>query len=55
MEKIRMESVYMTAQDIDKIAALFPNCVTEGRDEQGRLKKAVNFDLIRQMLSTDVV
>jgi len=55
MEKMRMESVDMTAQNIDKIAELFPNCVTEMRDEQGRLKKAVNFDMLRQMLSPDVV
>lgn len=55
MEKMRMESLDMTEQNIEKIAALFPNCVTEAADENGKLKKAVNFDLLRQMLSGDVV
>ena len=51
MDKMRMESVDMTAKNIDKIAELFPNCVTEGVDENGRLKKVVNFELLKQMLS----
>ena len=55
MEKMRMESVDMIAQNIDKIAALFPNCITETTDEKGKLKKTINFDLLRQMLSDDVV
>ncbi len=55
MEKMRMESMDMTAQNIEKIGALFPNCITETVDENGKMKKAVNFDLLRQMLSGDVV
>ena len=55
MEKMRMESVDMTAQYIEKIEALFPNCITESEDAEGKLKKAVNFDLLRQMLSGDVL
>ena len=45
----------MTAQNIDKIAALFPNCITEAEGEDGKLKKVVNFDLLRQMLSGEVL
>lgn len=55
MEKMRMESVDMTAQNIDKIAALFPNCVTEAEGEDGKLRKVINFDLLRQMLSGEVL
>lgn len=55
MDKMRMESVDMTAQNIDKIGALFPNCITETKGEDGKMKKAINFDLLRQMLSGDVV
>ena len=55
MEKMRMESVDMTAQNIDKIAELFPNCITEAEGEDGKLKKVVNFDLLRQMLSREVL
>ena len=55
MEKMRMESVDMTAQNIEKIEALFPNCITETVDADGKPRKAINFDILRQMLSADVV
>lgn len=54
-EKMRMESVDITAQNIEKIGALFPNCITETKDADGKLKKAINFELLKQMLSEDVV
>ena len=43
MDKLRMETPDLTARNIDKIGALFPNCITETVDENGRPKKAVNF------------
>ena len=55
MDKLRMESPDMTAQSIDRIAALFPNCVTEAADGHGGIKRAINFELLKQMLSPDVV
>ena len=55
MYKMRMESIDITAQNIEKIGALFPNCITETKDAAGKLKKAINFDLLRQMLSGDVI
>lgn len=61
MDKMRMESLDMTAQNIDRIAALFPNCVTEALDEEHSTpekevyKRAINFELLKQMLSPDVV
>ena len=55
MDKMRMESLDMTAQNIEKIGALFPNCVTETIDENGKPKKAINFELLKQMLSEDVI
>ena len=55
MDKMRMESIDMTEQNIEKIGALFPNCITETKDADGKPKKAINFDLLRQMLSGDVI
>ena len=61
MDKLRMESPDLTAQNIDRIAALFPNCITEMLDEEHSkpekkvYKRAVNFELLKQMLSPDVV
>ncbi len=54
MDKLRMETPDLSQANIEKLAALFPACVTEVRGEDGELKKAVNFELLRQMLS-DVV
>ena len=54
MDKLKMETPDLTQSNIEKLAALFPACVTEARGEDGKLKKAVNFELLRQMLS-DVV
>ena len=51
MEKMRMESPDGVQMNIEKLASLFPNCVTETMDENGRLKKAVNYDLLKQILS----
>ena len=55
MDKMRMESEDMQQDNVQKIAALFPNCVTEARDEDGHLKKAINFELLKQMLSDSVI
>lgn len=61
MNHMKFESPDMTAQNIDRIAALFPNCITEMMDEEHSTpekkmyKRAVNFELLKQMLSPDVV
>lgn len=55
MEKMRMESLDMTACNIEKIGALFPNCITETVDANGKPKKAINFEILKQMLSSDVL
>lgn len=55
MDKMKMESINGTDKNIEKIAELFPNCITESSDGKGGLKKAINFDLLRQMLSEDIV
>ena len=55
MEKMRMESPDGAQLNVKKIAALFPNCVTEAKGENGKLRKVVNFDLLRQMLSSEMI
>lgn len=55
MEKLRMTSPDLTATNIEKIGELFPNVVTETRDEAGNPTSAINFDLLRQELSGHVV
>lgn len=55
MEKFSFETPDMVSQNIEKIAELFPSAITEMRDENGKLKKGINFELLKQLLSPDVV
>lgn len=54
MEKLPMESMNLIEENIEKLKTLFPTCVTETRDANGRLKQAVNFDALRMVLSNAV-
>lgn len=55
MEKMRMETKDQTRANIELIAELFPNVITEMNDEHGKLRKGINFDLLRQELSGEIV
>lgn len=55
MTKLKMQTPDLTAQNIEKIAELFPNCITETVDENGQPKRAVNFPMLKQMLSGEVL
>src|SRR4029077_14913638 len=45
----------LTSANIEKLATLFPDCVTEARDEKGLLTRAIDFDQLRQELSEHIV
>lgn len=61
MHKPKFETPDLTSENIEKIAALFPNCITEMPDEERSTpekkvyKRAINFEMLKQMLSPDVV
>ena len=55
MEKLRPHSPSLTERNVDKIAELFPSVITETRDADGGLVRAVDFDRLRQELSGHVV
>ncbi|MBR1612844.1 MAG: site-specific DNA-methyltransferase [Succinivibrio sp.] len=55
LKKLDMKSVDVTSENIEKIGALFPNCITESQDENGNLRKAINFEVLQQLLSKDLV
>ena len=50
-----MHTPDLTQDNIEKLAALFPNCVTETRDDNGHIKRAIDFDQLRQELSDHIV
>ena len=55
MEKLNLHTPDLTNQNIEKLARLFPDCVTETQNEQGRVERAIDFDQLRQELSGDIV
>ena len=55
MDKMKQETADLTARNVEKIAALFPNCVTEMRDEKGKVTRGIDFAMLKQMLSPAVV
>lgn len=56
MKKLKLHSKDLTAENIQKLAELFPNCLTETRDEEtGEVRDGIDFDLLRQELSADLV
>lgn len=55
MKKLDMHTPDLTALNIAKLAELFPNCITEASDVNGRLKKIIDFDQLRQELSHSII
>ena len=55
MDKLRMQTVDGVQSNIDKIAALFPACITEKVDAKGNVTSAIDFDKLRQELSAEIV
>ena len=55
MDKLKMQTHNIVDENIKKIAELFPNCLTERLDENGKSEAAIDFDQLRQELSKDIV
>lgn len=55
IEKLDMSTPNITDDNVARIAELFPNVVTEGRDENGKLTHVIDFDALKQELSDSIV
>lgn len=55
MEKMRMESMDIIAQNVENIGNLFPDCITEARDENGKIQKVVDRDRLMQKFSHKII
>jgi adenine-specific DNA-methyltransferase len=55
MKNLKMHTPNKVDENIEKIAALFPNCVTERKNEAGVVERAIDFDMLRQELSAVIV
>lgn len=55
MEKLRMKTESIVDSNVEKLKELFPNCVVETLDENGQGTKRVDFDLLKQELSKELI
>lgn len=55
MDKMKMQTSNIVDENVGFIESRFPNCIVEARDEDGNLKKMVDFDMLKQELSKVVV
>ena len=54
-DKLKMHSLNKVDENIEKIGKLFPNCITERKNENGEVEYAIDFDMLKQELSSVVV
>lgn len=55
MEKLDLKTPNFTNENIAKLAELFPNCVTEKKNDKGEIVRAIDFDTLRQEYSGTIV
>jgi adenine-specific DNA-methyltransferase len=55
MNTLKMHTPNCTNDNIARIAELFPNCITESKDDKGKILRSIDFDQLRQELSAHVV
>ena len=55
MEKLKMQTANKADENFKKLAAMFPNAVTETIDENGEIVRAIDKDVLMQEINTKVV
>ena len=55
MDKLNMQTTNIVDENIKRIGELFPNCLTERLNDEGKPEVAIDFDKLRQELSKDIV
>ena len=55
MEKLKMQTADMAERNIEILGQMFPNCLTERKNDEGKMVRAIDFDKLRQELACEVV
>ena len=55
MEKLNIITAEMAEKIIEILGQMFPNCLTEKKNDEGKIVKAIDFDKLRQELADSVV
>lgn len=54
-EKMKMQSAGMVKKNLEIIQEFFPACITENISENGEIKKGIDFDILKQFLSSGII
>lgn len=55
VEKLTMQTKNLTKENVEKIAQLFPSCVTEAESKDGSIKRLIDFEALKRQLSEDII
>lgn len=55
MDKLKMQTVNKADENFKRLAEMFPNAVTEAKDENGEVVRAIDKDVLMQEINTKVV
>ena len=55
MERLKIQTAEMAEKNIEMLGQMFPNCLTEKKNDEGEIVKAIDFDKLRQELADSVV
>lgn len=55
MEKLKMQTANKADENFKKLAEMFPNAVTEAKNENGEIVRAIDKDVLMQEINTKVV
>lgn len=54
-EKLTMHSRDLVQDNVDKIGELFPNCITEAINDEGKTVRVIDFETLKRLLSNEVI
>ena len=54
-DSLKMHTIDQYSSNIESLKKLFPNCITEIVNEHGEIRNVIDFDLLRQELSSEIV
>jgi len=55
MERLKLQTKDMAERNIEMLGQMFPNCLTETKNVEGKVVQAIDFDKLRQELACEVV
>ena len=55
MEKLKLHTTDMAERNVELLGQMFPNCLTETINAEGKTVRAIDFDKLRQELACEVV